>query len=183
MGIKKYINDYRKEYILKPNGKPGMRATYIGKYYRFVADEGALKKAKLVFACLSVFATVCCIVPFCYQSVGADTVYVAVPHAVSLFPLVHLLLGVYNLYPRKQPLIREFRDKTEGRIKASSLGALCCLGVTAVAQIVNCSLSGFSLPDVLYLFFVVAACAASGFVFFSRKVLKTEECDKNGEKL
>ncbi len=181
MGIRKYIKDYRKEYIVKPNGKPGVTATYIGKYYRFIADEDSIKKARFVFACLSVFATVCCIIPFCYKSSASHTIYVSVPHVISLFPLVHLLLGVYDLYFRKPPFIREFRDKTEGRITNASVGAMCCLGITAIAQIVNSALSGFALGDVAFFVLIAVACAAVGYVFFSRKVLATEECDKNGD--
>ncbi len=178
MGIRKYIKDYRKEYIVKPNGKPGVTATYIGKYYRFVNGEDAIKKARLVFACLSVFATICCIVPFCYSSSGSHTIYVAVPHVISLFPLVHLVMGVYNLYTRKPPFIREFRDKTEQRVYNMSIGSACCLGITAMAQLVNCILNGFSLADTLYIVFVAVACVAVGYIFSARKVLKTEECDE-----
>lgn len=179
MSIRKYIKDYRKEYIVKPNGKPGVTATYIGKYYRFVANEDAIKKARFVFACLSVFAFVCCVIPFCYKSAGSRTMYVAVPHVISLFPIVHLLMGVYNLYTKKTPFIREFRDKTEQRISNTSIGACFGLGITAIAQLVNCILSSFSLADTFYLVFVTVACAAVGYIFASRKVLKTEECDEN----
>ena len=31
MGYKKYVNDYSKEYVIKPNGKPGVIAVYKGK--------------------------------------------------------------------------------------------------------------------------------------------------------
>ena len=53
MGYKKYIKDYRKEYIVKPNGKPGVTATYIGKYFGFVANGEELGKTRLVFSILS----------------------------------------------------------------------------------------------------------------------------------
>lgn len=180
MGIRKYIKDYRKEYIVKPNGKPGVTASYIGKYYRFAAGEPAIKRARCVFACLSALATVCCVIPFFYNASGSHTIYVALPHVISLFPLAHLILGVYSLYTCKPPLIREFRDKTEGRITASSAAAMCCLGVTAIGQILSCALSGWGVLDVISLALIAAACGAVGYIFFSRKVLKTVECNKNG---
>lgn len=180
MGIKKYINDYRKEYVVKPNGKPGMTAVYVGKYYRFTASEAVLNRAKRLFACLSVIATILCIVPFCYQSVGAHTFYVAIPHVVALLPLAHLIMGVYNLYTFKIPLIREFKDKTEVRISSSSLFALCCMGITAVAQCVNCFINGINAAEIIYFLLTLLSAACCGYIFFNRKLLATEECAKDG---
>lgn len=182
MGYRKYVKDYSNEYIIKPNGKPGIIAVYKGKYFRFVADEAIISRAKVIFAILSVFSTVACIIPFLYRSVGSHTLYVALPHALCLFPLVHLLMGVYSFCFRTPPFVREYKDKIEGRITAFSITSACCLGATAVAQIVNCAITGFSLPDVLYFVLLLVASAAAGTVFFLRGVLKTEECTAEGTK-
>lgn len=183
MGFRKYVKDYSNEYIIKPNGKPGVIAVYKGKYFRFVADEGRLKKAKIVFASLSVLATVLCIIPFLYRSNGSHTMYVSLPHVACLFPILHLLMGVYNFCFRKPPFVREYKDKTEGRITASSIASACFLGATAVAQIVNCAITGFSFPNVIYFILLLLACAATGVIFFLRDVLKTEECNSEGTKI
>ena len=181
MGIKKYIKDYRKEDIIKPNGKPGMTATYIGKYYCFIESDEAVKKAGFRFALLSAVALLLCVIPFLINAKGSHTVYVAVPHVITLFPLAHLLMGVYSLRTRKPPLIREFRDKTEGRITASSAAAMCGFGVTAVGQGVNCILTGLPVLDVIYFICVSAACVAVSWIFFTRKAVKMQECDKDGK--
>lgn len=183
MGFRKYVKDYSNEYIIKPNGKPGVVAVYKGKYFRFVADEAKLKKAKIIFATLSVLATVLCIIPFLYRSNASHTMYVSLPHAVCLFPILHLLMGVYNLWFRKAPFVREYKDKTEGRITVSSIASACFLGATAVAQVVNCAITGFDFPDVIYLILLLLACAATGVIFFMRDVLKTEECTAEGTKI
>ena len=180
MGIKKYIGDYRKEDIIKPNGKPGMTATYIGKYYCFVEPEAVVQKAGARFALLSAVALLLCVAPFCLNAKGGHTLYVSVPHVITLFPLVHLLMGVYALRTRKPPLIREFKDKIEGRITTSSAAAMCGLGITAIGQGVNCILAGLPLLDVIYFICVAAACAVVSWVFFHRKAVKTRECDEKG---
>lgn len=183
MGYKKYVTDYDKQYVIKPNGKPGVIAVYRGKYFCFSADGATLKRARLFLGCLSVLAFVLATIPLLYQSVGSHTLYVALPHAILFFPLVHLLLGVYGFCFRKPPLIREYRDKIEGRTVVSSAVSMCMLGGTAVAQVVNCFLSGFSVPDVIYFVLLFVASAATGMIFFSRGLLKTEECNECGEKL
>ena len=183
MGFKKYVKDYSKEYIIKPNGKPGVTATYMGKYYRFVAEETAIKRAKLLFTCFAALVAVFCIIPLCFNSVGSHTFYVALPHVVTLFPLSYLLIGIWHLWFCEPPLIREFRDKTERRITNASAASALCLGVTGVGEAVNCILVGFPLLDVTYCVSVFVACGAASFVFFSRKVLKTEECTSTGEKI
>ncbi len=182
MGFKKYVNDYRNEYIIKPNGKPGMLAVYKGKYFKFVADEGSLKKARITFGILSVFATALTIIPFFYKSVGADTLYVALPHVIALFPLLHLLMGVWSFWFRKPPLIREYNDKIKTRITVSSVASMLILGAVAIAETVNCVIAEFPVPDIVYFLLLSIACAATGVIFFSRAVLETEECDQQGEK-
>lgn len=177
MGYKKYVNDYSKEYIIKPNGKPGLTAVYKGKYFRFVADGATIKRARITFGVLSVLATVLTLIPFLYQSVGAHTIYVALPHVIALFPLIHLLLGVYSFCFRNPPMIREHKDKSEGRTVNSSVASAIILGVTAIGQTVNCILLGFPIPDIIYLILLLAACASSGAIFCMRRVLKTEECE------
>ncbi len=182
MGYKKYVSDYDKIYVVKPNGKPGVTAVYKGKYFRYAADGATLKRARIAFGCLSIVAAVLSVIPFLYRSAGSHTLYVALPHALSVFPLVHLLLGVYSFCFREPPLIREYRDKAEVRTVASSAVSMCMLGATAIAQAVNCILLGFPLPDVIYFVLLSVACVATGAIFFSRKKLKTEECTECGEK-
>ena len=182
MGYKKYVTDYEKQYVIKPNGKPGVVAVYRGKYFRFAADAETVRKARVSFGGLSVLAAVLTFIPFLFQSVGAHTLYVSIPHAVSVLPLAHLLMGVYGLCFQESPFNREQKDKIEGRIIVSSAVSMCMLGATAVAQIVNCILSGFFFPVVAYFILLSAASAATGMIFFFRKALKTEECDERGEK-
>ena len=183
MGYKKYVNDYSKEYVIKPNGKPGVIAVYKGKYFRFSADGDTLKKARITLAGLAALALILTVIPLFYKSSGSRTLYVALPHVIALLPLVHLLLGVYSFCFCKTPMIRERKDKSEHRTVSSAAASACILGVTSVAELINCFLSGFSLPDVIYLILLLAATAATGSIFLLRGLLKTEECTEQGEKL
>ena len=182
MGFKKYVKDYRNEYIIKPDGKPGMVAVYIGKYFRFTADENALKKARVSFACLSAAATLLSVIPLFYKSVGSGSLFVALPHVIAFFPLVHLLLGVATFWYRNPPLIREFNDKIKTRITVSSAAAACLLGIVSIAEAITCAISGFLILDIIYFLLLAAASVATGAVFFQRRVLETEECDEHGNK-
>ncbi len=178
MGYKKYIKDYRKDFIIKPNGKPGVTATYIGKYFKFTADDAQLKKTRLVFSALSAFALVCCIVPLLFNTESTHQLYVTVPHVVSFFPLVHLLMGVANLYIKKAPLIREFRDKTEGRITVNSVATGSLLAASAVSRTVYCIIFTFSALDIISLILLALGSASAWFVFANRKLVATEECQR-----
>ena len=180
MGFKKYVKDYRNEYIIKPDGKPGMVAVYTGKYFRFLASEDELKKARISFAVLTSLSIVLAAIPLFFKSVGASSLYVALPHVIAFFPLVHILLGVGTFWHRTPPLIREFNDKIKTRITVSSVLSMIILGATAIAEAVNCVMFGFPINDIIYFLLLAASAAASGFIFFKRKVLETEECDEDG---
>lgn len=177
MGYKKYIKDYRKEYIVKPNGKPGVTAAYVGKYYDFAADKEEFKRSRLIYACLSVLALVCCLVPLVLNTDAAHTVYVSLPCVMTLFPAVHLALGVFNLFVKKTPMIREFRDKTEGRITSNSVYALCGISVTVVCWVVKCALSAFSLLDIVSVVLLLIAGGGVGYMYLSRRVFATVELE------
>ena len=177
MGYKKYIKDYRKEYIVKPNGKPGVTATYIGKYYVFKADERQFRKSRLLFALLSALTVVCCFVPLLFNTEANHTLYVSLPNCISLFPTVHLIFGVFNLFDKKPPLIREFRDKTEGRITTASVTSACTLAVTAVCWVVKCAASGFGALDIVSVLLLAVGSALAGYMFAKRKAFATEERD------
>ena len=166
MGFKKYVNDYRNEYIIKPNGKPGMIAVYKGKYFRYTADEASIKKAQILFAALSVLAVALAVIPLFYKSVGSDTLYVALPHVIAFFPLLHLLLGIKSFCFCKPPLIREYNDKIKTRITTSSVISMIVLGAVAIAEAVACILSGFLISDIIYFIAVAISCAAT---YSSRK--------------
>lgn len=176
MGYKKYIKDYRKDFIIKPNGKPGVTATYIGKYFKFTASDEQLKKTRLVFALLSAFALVCCIVPLLFNTEATHQLYVSVPQVITLFPLVHLLMGVANLYLKKPPLIREFRDKAEGRVKTHSVATGCLLAASAVARLVHCIIFAFSALDTVSIILSALGSACAWYIFARRALIATEEC-------
>ena len=177
MGYKKYIKDYRKEYIVKPNGKPGVTATYVGKYYDFAADEESFKRSRLIYACLSLLALACCVAPLFFNTDASHTVYVSVPCVITLFPAVHLVLGVFNLFVKKTPLIREFRDKSEGRITTNSAVSFCFILVTAVCWTVKCALSAFGVLDLVSIALFLVAGGAAGYMYLSRKAFATVELD------
>lgn len=175
MGYKKYIKDYRKEYIVKPNGKPGVTATYIGKYFRFTASERDFNKARLVFAALSALALVSCILPLLFDTESSHNLYVSLPQVVSLFPIVHLIIGVANLYMKKPPLIREFRDKTEGRVSFNSAAAGSALALVTCMRLLFCILNGFSLQEIIFAVITAVGSASGWYIYAKRSFLATEE--------
>lgn len=183
MGYKKYVEDYAKEYTIKPNGKPGMIAVYKGRYYRYVSEGEALRRGKILLDSLGACAFLFTLIPLLYKSAGADAIYVALPHVISLLPIVHLLLGLYSFSFNPEVMVREQRDKGESRVINSSVASLCCLGITFVAEAVNVFISGLSLPDGIYLLSLGIAIGSVLALFLQRGELLTEECKKNGERI
>ena len=181
MGYKKYIKDYRKDFIIKPNGKPGVTATYIGKYFKFTASDAQIAKTRTVFTVASVLALVCCIVPLLFNTESTHQLYVSLPQVITLFPLAHLLMGVANLYLKKAPLIREFRDKTEGRTTFNSAASGSLLAASAVARLVYCIIYNFSVPDIISLLLLLLGSASAWYIFASRKRIATEEIEAEDE--
>ncbi|MBO5767291.1 MAG: hypothetical protein J6R49_02075 [Clostridia bacterium] len=181
MGYKKYIKDYRKDFIIKPNGKPGVTATYIGKYFKFTASDEQLKKTRLAFTLLSAFALVCCLVPLLFNTEATHQLYVSLPTVITLFPLAHLLMGVANLYLKKAPLIREFRDKTEGRVKVNSAATGCFLAVSTVARLVYCIIFAFTASDIVSIILSAIGSACAWYIFARRGLVATEECQTADE--
>ena len=83
----------------------------------------------------------------------------------------------FNLFDKKPPLIREFRDKTEGRITTASVTAACMLAVTAACWVVKCAASGFGALDIVSVLLLAVGSALAGYMFAKRKAFATEERD------
>lgn len=178
MGVRKYIKDYKVEYIVKPNGKPGIKAVYVGKYYGYVAKGKVLKHAKLLLAVLCFIGVTFGILPFVYRSESVHTLYVAVPHAVALFPIVYTLIGVFNLFYCCPPLIAEFRAKIVDRLARAPIASAVLLGAVSVAQAVNLVLNFDKLSliaDGGYLVCTAVSAAAFFLMHLRRGSIAVEE--------
>ena len=181
MGFKKYVNDYEKQYIIKPNGKPGLTAVYRGKYFRFVSNGTTLRLAKIRICALTAFAFLLSVGSLFIRTVGARTLYVALPHVIGLFPMVHLLLGAFNLLTCTPPLKRESNDKITERITNSSVAAMIIFGITYILEFILCILSNFPVPDLIYSVIILLITGFCALIFYNRRYIRTEECGSRGE--
>lgn len=177
MGVKKYIKDYRTEYIVKPNGKPGAKAVYIGKYYAYKADGIVLARSKVLFLVCALLAVLCTLAPLCYNNAGSHVIYVALPNALALFPLFYLGTGVFNLFYCKPPLISEFKDKGPERVRRSSAGCAVLCAAAALTRLFCLIKSGFSVGDTVALVLLLAATASAVTMFLRRADLAVAEYD------
>ncbi len=177
MGVKRYIKDYRNEYIIKPDGKPGVKAVYIGRYYKYKADDGALRVTKLLFLVCTALSAICAVAPLCYNHTGAHIMYAVVPNVLALFPLAYLVTGVFNLFYCRVPLINEFKDKGAERIRRSSAGGLVLCALASLTQLYCLIVEGFDMAGTVALALLVVSTASVSFIFFRRADVAVVECD------
>ncbi len=176
MVSRKYTKDYKVEYTENAKGKLRPIAIYCGDYYNFVKSDHAVNKAKYKLLVFSVISLISIVSTLCFETNALRTMYVSLPHAVSLFPLSFLLMAVYNVFMLKRPYTREQNDKTVNRLKSSSLLLMIFTTLAFSMQIVNFIVDAEKLlmpQDVIYTCILLIAVLSSGYVFSLRNHFDT----------
>lgn len=161
MVSKKYIKDYRLDYI--PDKKGNLKAVpvYEGKVYCFQNEGTIVKKAKwYVFAMLLV-SLLMYIIPLLLEDVCLKKFYVMVPYAFLVFPVFFAFCGFYRILTAKEENTREHKDKAQPRLKASSFVCLLLSFLSLVGQVVYAVKERTTLKN-----FVVMSCTVLFFVSF-----------------
>lgn len=164
MVSRKYTKDYRVDYEQGKHGRIKTNTYYVGDYYSFVSEPHQVARAKRIY----LICTVLCVASFAsfaVKSTAAYTMYVSIPQALAVFPLMYLVMGVYGLLVRKAPFTREQSDKTSNRIISSSFGVLLFSTVALCGDVVCWFVNSSNMQypgDIVTTVLLFVLCAASG---------------------
>ena len=134
---RKYVKDYRLDYVETKSGGLKAVAVYRGVYYCLAVEDETLKRLRIKLAAaagLSLLFVV--LMLFHTQLLDRDFRPVAIPLGACLLPTVLIAMSVYNLCTVQPPFTRAQRDRICNRLPISSLfqlifGALCLGGLIA----------------------------------------------------
>lgn len=138
MKERKYKEDWKNEMRIDDRGREKRVPVYRGSWYNLPAGKSAkslLPQAVLLLALYLGMLVAWFIVDF----PGTRILYVFLPAAVSLFPCLYWVLGVWGLYRAPQKMTRLQKENSVGRILRSAAGC-------AIFSV--CALVG----DIVYLF-------------------------------
>ncbi len=130
---KKYTRDYDIETSLGRNGRMQENVTYIGTYFSFAAERGAVRRAGIRLSALTALSSLVVLLPLLFHSDYLQQYYTAVPTLLCVIPLYMLWAGIYRVFTAGERVTHEHRDKIANRIPEGALifavlSALCVIG-------------------------------------------------------
>lgn len=177
MVSRKYAKDYSVEYRATPSG--GLRgvAVYVGPYYRYVAGEPELRRAKRVLCAAAVLCWAAFVPALAVETTLARRIFVLLPHAACVLPLGLLSAALVRLMTLKPPLIREHGDSIPGRVSACSMIMLILSGAALLGAAISAAVlpaGTYGAGDWLYMALLAVFAASSAVIFLNRRSVKTE---------
>ena len=175
MAGRKYASDYRLEQHILPNGKSQSIPVYQGTYFEFVAKPDRLLFLQhLLFACSGGMFLL--LLPMLLDNTRLGrTVYVILPAAFALLPLVLLFAGAWRLKKTQSPFIREHRDKTDKRIRGACVALAVLLGISCIGCGVHFVVNGFAAEELFATVCLYLAWAVSFLPVKYRKLACSKE--------
>ena len=110
-------NQYSRDYILEEkidpvSGRIRTAAVYQGEYFAFTAGEKELRHAKKRFAALTVLIAAACVSALAVNAPCAHVWYCNLPFVLMVLPVWIACASCLRFVRCRQPLNREWRDKT-----------------------------------------------------------------------
>ena len=103
----KYTADYELVTVKDKKGRERKEARYTGPWFCLMGSSGAVRTKLILSAVCGVILAGLLVWSQIFNHSSAWAVYVAVPQAVALFPLLYLLMGLmslpYDLKPMERP--------------------------------------------------------------------------------
>jgi hypothetical protein len=109
---------------------------YTGSYFKFDMPEEILKRVKIALAVLTVSVAVLFVFAGMLNSAGSRVLYVILPYAVLLLPILFMLSDVYKIAVNKKPMTRKQYDHSVLQLKRSTLAIIIFSAMSAVGDIV-----------------------------------------------
>ncbi len=176
---KRYLSDYTLEEQADPRtGKSRPMPKYRGKTYRFLQQGEKLRRAKILFACLTGICVLAVLAAFLTNAPVGHRWYVMMPLAVMLLPLFLQGESCVLFLRLRETTTRAGRDKIESRTGVTLL-LNCFFSLFSLAgHIVSMVLYEETIPDVVYLAAAGVTFACSLILFLNRGALKTVEAEQ-----
>lgn len=136
MKERKYASEYDIKIDEVKGKKVKKKLEYNGEYFVLDGGERMLGSMKSIFTGYAVTMFLLYITGAAVDFGGSRTLYVVIPYAVCIFPMVFLLLGVGKLYFVKYRMEHIEFDSSIVRIGRCLKGLLILPGVSAVGELV-----------------------------------------------
>lgn len=125
----KYVKDYRMDVETTKTGKVKRKMVYTGPLYDWNLSEDELRRIRRLYLILCVSICAIYLGSLLFYSNLSRLWYVILPYSCLILVLFFFIAAVYNIVHASQPMNRETKEKTQDRIKGSSLiGIVFTLG-------------------------------------------------------
>ena len=178
MGYKKYAKDYESEVYADIRGRLHTKAVYRGKFFRYRAEEGTVRRQLLWDSGITVLAWAALFTALMLNTCAGRTMYVILPAVCCFLPLVYVSWSLITGWLHKAPMKREFADGVYERRCSSSLLYLIFAGAALLgyAVMVILKTSALFLPaDILFGGMLLILLLTAILLFRRRKGLAVEE--------
>ena len=174
MRSKRYLKDYQLTPELSAKGRLSPVASYVGSYYRFVAEPEALRRARLAYGILTAGAVLLLVLQLWYTDLlDRERRFLILPMAFNINPAFGVVMGVLRLRAAPERMTLKQRDRICNRLPAFSFGFMIFAVLGFAATVAQLALNGVTLPTGLYCADALALAVLTVFIFRLRRVLKT----------
>ena len=178
----RFVEDYEVRHVPDKNGKLKKKVIYIGQWVQVLEDAEIYRKLVWRIRLFSLIAVVGLLPAIGLDHAASRCVYVILPLVAGLFPLVYLLMGLFEI--KATALRLEKRRYEEGivRVKRSGMAVALFSGIGFGAYLLYWLLtffgvadaSGFGFADILLIVGAPVAALASLLVHKMAGSVRTE---------
>lgn len=172
-----YASQYGGVYETQPDGAEKLIYRYLGDYFKLTVPDESVKRVKVlvcVFAAVlaAMFGALCVV-----EDPSARVMYMSVPYAVMLLPLVFIVADAVRFAQAKREMTEKSYDTGVVQMRAMTWWYFIMACLTVLGSILHFILNSPAEPLRDILFCVTAAVAAGAafcFILFQNKNLKCE---------
>ena len=145
MKQKRYMDDWVNETRIDEHGREKRLPVYRGDWYVLPLTEREKKKALVISGGLWAVCFGTLIAYYLASFAGVSTIYVFVPSALGLFPMLYWQIGIlYLAFSAPQKQTRQQKESGIARIVRCTAGLMALNMITVIADLVHM----FILPDI-----------------------------------
>ncbi len=170
-GKHKYLEGYVRDL--------GGAYTYSGKYFKFDMPKKELRRVKAVLAVLAFALAALFVFAGILNSAGSRILYVILPYAVMLLPILFILSDIYKIAVNICPMTRKQYDHSVVQLKHSTAAVIIFSAMSSVGDIIYllffCSPADLS-KELIYLVACLGILITSIILLSVLRKIKCIEC-------